>query len=379
MIIRPIAHKDLAVLQEIAVESGPGFTSLVDDRDFLIRKIQHSIDSFASAVTEPGSESYLFVLEDPDTGDVIGTTGIEASVGLDSPLYHYHKSQVVHHSRELDLFKRVAVLNMCNHYTGCTEICTLFLRPQYRRAYAGKLLSKVRFLFMAQHPQRFASTVIAEMRGVSCDNGRSPFWTWLREHFVDLDFATVTGLVGSGNNRFIAELMPKYPLYTHLLSPEAQRVIGQVHDKTQPALHLLESEGFRHKGYVDLFDAGPTVEAELSQIRSIAGSVECRVQVIDAETPVFNRGQMQDQREVLAIANTGTADFRATVTDEATYLPQHNLLQIPAKLCESLGLIDGATARFVQLAAAKSVAAPDTQTHVLKTAHRHQQEFSYAL
>ncbi|MDG5498426.1 arginine N-succinyltransferase [Marinobacter sp. BGYM27] len=379
MFIRPIAHKDLDVLQEIAVESGPGFTSLVDDRDFLTQKIQHSIDSFASSVTQPCSESYLFVLEDPDTGDVIGTTGIEASVGMDSPLYHYHKSQVVHHSRELSLFKRVDVLNMCNHYTGCTEICTLFLRPQFRRAYAGKLLSKVRFLFMAQHPQRFANTVIAEMRGVSCDDGRSPFWTWLRDHFVDLDFATVTGLVGSGNNRFIAELMPKYPLYTHLLSPEAQQVIGQVHDKTRPALHMLESEGFRHKGYVDLFDAGPTVEAELSQIRSIAGSIECRVQVIDAETPIFNRGQKQDQHEVLAIANTATADFRATVTEEATYLPQHNLLQIPSALCESLGLTDGATARFVQLAAAKSATATETQTYELKTAHRHQQEFLYAL
>ncbi|WP_097459610.1 arginine N-succinyltransferase [Mangrovitalea sediminis] len=372
MIIRPIAHKDLAALRQIAIESGPGFTSLMDDRDFLTRKIQHSIDSFARDVVQPGTESYLFVLEDSETGEVMGTTGIEAAVGLNSPLYHYHKSQVVHHSHEMGLFKRVDVLNMCNHYTGCSEVCSLYLRPAFRRPNAGKLLSKVRFLFMAQHPQRFAETVIAEMRGVSSDDGRSPFWDWFREHFVDLDFATVTGLTGAGNKRFIAELMPKYPLYTHLLSLAAQEVIGQVHEKTRPALSLLEAEGFRHKGYVDLFDGGPTVEAELRQIRSVAEAVECRIQTVGVRTPVLRRAKGQGQ--VLAVANSGTSDFRAGLTDQATYLPQHNLLQIPSPLARSLGLDDGGTARFIQLASAQAAANLDTVT----MPGRHQQEYLYA-
>lgn len=375
MIIRPIAHRDLAALQEIAVESGPGFTSLVDDREFLVQKIQHSIDSFANNVTKPGDEGYLFVLEDEETGEVMGTTGIEASVGFNSPLYHYHKSQVVHHSRELGLFKRVDVLNMCNHYTGCSEICTLYLRPKFRRPNAGKLLSRVRFLFMAQHPERFANTVIAEMRGVSSDAGESPFWNWLRHNFVDLEFAQVTELVGAGNNGFIAELMPKYPLYTHLLSPEAQQVIGQVHEKTKPALRLLEAEGFRHKGYVDLFDAGPTVEAELGQIRSIADSVECQVQVVRADTPVLCRDKAASGRDPIVLANTDIADFRATVTDKAVYLPQHNLLQLSSELASVLNLRDGGSARFVTLAAAKSTAQSDSSA--ARTSH--QQELKYAL
>lgn len=378
MIIRPIAHEDLPALQAIAVESGPGFTSLVDDRDFLVNKIQHSIDSFASRVDQPGDEGYLFVLEDPDTGEVIGTTGIEASVGLDSPLYHYHKSQVVHHSRELGLFRRVDVLNMCNHYTGCSEICTLFLRPQFRRPNAGKLLSKVRFLFMAQNPHRFASTVIAEMRGVSSDDGVSPFWNWLRDNFVDLDFATVTQLVGAGNNGFIAELMPKYPLYTHLLSEDAQAVIGEVHDKTRPALRLLEAEGFRHKGYVDLFDAGPTVEAELGQIRSIADSVECRVQVIKDGTSAF-KPKAGEGSQTLMVANTEVDSFRATVTDQATYLPQHNLLQLPSALAESLGLREGGSARFIPMAVAKTSGLPESAAAQPVPQPRQQQELKYAL
>lgn len=374
MIIRPIAHSDLAVLQQIAVESGPGFTSLVDDRDFLTRKIQRSIDSFQRQVTQPGNESYLFVLEDEETGEVIGTTGIAASVGLDSPLYHYHRSRVVHHSRELGLFRRMEVLNMCNHYTGCSEICTLFLRPKFRRAHAGKLLSKVRFLFMAQNPQRFASTVIAEMRGVSDANGQSPFWNWLRDCFVDLDFATVTQMVGAGNNRFIAELMPKYPLYTHLMSEQARQVIGQVHEHTRPALHMLESEGFRHKGYVDLFDAGPTVEAELSQIHSVRDSMECRIQAVASATPVIPRNQAKSRDNLLLVANTSVPGFRATVTDQATYLPQHNLLQLPSQLAEQLDLRDGGTARFIRLGASQASARPANVT----SPDQHQQEFMYA-
>lgn len=374
MIIRPIAHNDLPVLQQIAVESGPGFTSLVDDRDFLTRKIQHSIDSFQRRVSQPGNESYLFVLEDEETGEVIGTTGIAASVGLDSPLYHYHRSQVVHHSRELGLFRRMEVLNMCNHYTGCSEICTLFLRPKFRRAHAGKLLSKVRFLFMAQNPQRFASTVIAEMRGVSDANGQSPFWNWLRDYFVDLDFATVTQMVGAGNNRFIAELMPKYPLYTHLMSEQARQVIGQVHEHTRPALHMLESEGFRHKGYVDLFDAGPTVEAELGQIHSVRDSVECRTQAIASATPVIHSHRAKSRGNLLLVANTSVPGFRATVTDQATYLPQHNLLQLPSQLAEQLQLRDGGTARFIRLGASQASARPANVT----SPDQHQQEFMYA-
>ncbi len=362
MIIRPISHQDLPALHQMAIESGPGFTSLMDDIDYLGSKIQHSIDSFSTDVRKPGKQNYLFVLEDDLTGDVMGVSGITAAAGLDSPLYHYHKGELVHHSRELGIFKRVDVLNMCNHYTDCTEVCTLFLRPQFRRAHAGKLLSKVRFLFMAQHPRRFANTVIAEMRGVSTEGGHSPFWDWLNEHFVDLDFAAVTKLVGTGNNGFIAELMPKYPLYTHLLSKQARAVIGQVHDKTRPALRMLEAEGFRHKGYVDPFDAGPTVEAEFSQISSIAMSAQCQVQAVDACTPLLRRHKTENPPELLAIANSQTGEFRATVTDQATYLPRHNLLQLPATLARSLGLEHGGSARCLQLAATGSRMLPDVAT-----------------
>lgn len=374
MIIRPVAMTDLPALQQIAVESGPGFTSLVDDQDFLARKIRRSMESFACAVNSPGDQGYLFVLEDPETGDIMGTTGIEASVGTQRPLYHYRRSQVVHHSPELDLLRRLDVLNLCNHYIGCSEICTLFLRPAFRRAQAGKLLSRVRFLFMAQHPRRFADTVIAEMRGVSDGRGQSPLWNWLREHFVDLDFDTVTRMVGSGDNGFVADLMPHHPLYTHLMDESARAVIGQVHPDTRPALNMLEAEGFRHTGYVDPFDGGPTVEARLADIRSVSASVGCRIRIVDDVQPELEKWNGGGQGRTLAITNTGTGDFRATVTSAARYLPTRNLLLVPAALANSLHLSNDGQARFMELTATNSgrqpVAIPSSPHKEALHAHR---------
>src|SRR3546814_13187641 len=58
-------------------------------------------------------------------------------------------------------------------------------------------------------------------------------------------------------NQFIADLMPKHPIYTALLRDDARAAIGQVHDSGKPALAMLEAEGFRYDGYIDIFDGGP--------------------------------------------------------------------------------------------------------------------------
>lgn len=349
MIIRPVATRDLSALHQIAVESGPGFTSLVDDPDFLMAKIRHSMMSFSRTVNKPGDESYLFVLEDPETGEVMGTTGIEATVGVRRPLHHFQRSNVVHHSPELKLFRQLEALRLGKYYAGCSEICTLFLRPKFRRANAGRLLSRVRFLFMAQHPQRFSDTVIAEMRGVSDAQGESPFWNWLRKHFIDLDFRTVTRMVSSGDNRPVTERMPRLPLYTHLMDEQARAVIGQVHEHTRPALAMLEAEGFHHTGYVDVFDAGPTVEAKLAEIRSVSDSRPCRIQVMEGSGPVPGRWGETDPGKVTIITNADTDHFRATVTSAARYLPAHNVLQVPATLAKSLSLGNHGQARVIEL------------------------------
>jgi arginine N-succinyltransferase len=337
-ILRPITSNDFAAFKQIAIESGHGFTSLPVDDELLKAKIERSEQSFAKQVNTPLDEGYVFVLEDSETGDIMGTTAIEAAVGMQVPLYHYHLGKTVHHSRTLNVYNTVDILSMCNDYTGCSEICTLFLREPFRKGLAGRFLSRSRFVFMADHETRFSDTVIAEMRGVSDSQGNSPFWKWLQEHFFSIEFPQADHLVGLGDKVFISELMPKYPIYANLLSKDAQAVIGKVHEKTKPALKLLQKEGFEHRGYIDLFDAGPTVEAKLSNIRTVQRSVVANIQIKDGVNS-----------KARAISNQGLENFRATFTDKCSYDAQSNVLQIDSAVAKALALNEGDKVRTFTL------------------------------
>jgi arginine N-succinyltransferase len=335
-IIRPIKASDYPALYAIAQESGIGFTSLPVNEELLQNKISKAESAIQSTPTKPGMQSYLFVMEDTETGEVVGTSGIEATVGLQDAFYHYHISKVVHASRELNVHNTVDLLHFCNDYTGVSEICTLFLRESARKGLNGRFLSKMRFLFMAEHKERFSDVVIAEMRGVSDDQGRSPFWAWLEEHFFSMDFPTADYMTGIGNKVFIAELMPKHPIYVNLLSKAAQDCIGKVHEKTKPALRLLEQEGFKCRGYVDIFDAGPTVEADVNNIATVQASRKASV--------VINDSLAQNDGETCFAINTSVKHFKACIA-EVAYV-DGNRVAIERACADALGISDGDSIRF---------------------------------
>lgn len=336
LVIRPIETNDYPALYQIAQDSGIGFTSLPVNEELLKNKIAESIEAFSSNPQRAGEQSYLLVMEDTETGEVVGTSGIEATVGLQDAFYHYHVGKVVHASRELNVHNTVEILTFCNDYSGVSEICTLFLQEKARKGLAGRLLSKCRFLFMAQHQQRFADIVIAEMRGVSDERGKSPFWEWLEDHFFSVDFPTADYLTGIGNKVFIAELMPKYPIYVNLLSKAAQQCIGQVHDKTLPALRMLEKEGFKCRGYVDIFDAGPTVEADVNNIATVRQSHEAKVKISTS-------AELRTCDEHFII-NSEVASFRACIGRIKTL--GNDTVAIHPELAEALLVKEGDTIRY---------------------------------
>jgi len=338
IIIRPIKATDYNDLHRIAIDSGHGFTSLPVNKDILKKRITHSEESFRLRVSEPGNQGYLFVMEDTQTGQVVGTTGIEAAVGLDNAFYHYHLGKVVHSSRELNIHNTVETLSLCNDYTGATELCTLFLQKNYRKNDNGRFLSRCRFLFMAEHSERFAKCVIAEMRGVSDEQGRSPFFDWLEKYFLSIQFTKADYLTGVGNKDFIAELMPKYPVYVNLLSKEAQQVINKVHGSTVPALRLLKREGFSRRGYVDIFDAGPTVEAEFKQIGAIRNSHKYQVLIDDASGREGNKKYI--------ICNTKIENFRA-MQIESTLLKASKQVVITTNTAQALQVQQGDWVRLI--------------------------------
>jgi len=315
--IRPIQLGDLERLMTLAEESGPGMTNLPADRGVLERRIRASTESFAAEPDSPGDETYLLAAEDTARGQIVGTSAIIGSVGLTRPFYSYKILSLSHTSLELQKYDTVQVLQMVNEYRGATEIGTLYLTPAYRRDRNGRLLSLSRFLYMAEFPQRFSDLVMAEMRGVHDERGRTVFWDSLGQHFFAMDFNRADYLSSMGHYQFIADLMPAFPIYIRLLPREAQQVIGVPHQDTRPALELLTREGFRFEGLVDVFDAGPTVHAPLSHLRTVAASRRAAVAAVDEAVrgPTCMVANVRSERFAVCrgpVAEAGDGDVRLT-------------------------------------------------------------------
>lgn len=338
LIIRPIRASDYEALYTIAVESGHGFTSLPVNEELLRSKIARAEASFTKQVDKPFDEGYLMVLEDTTTQEVVGTCGIEAAVGMEDAFYHYRLGTEVYHSQQIAVRNEVETLTLCHDYTGAAEVCTLYLKDAYRKGNNGRMLSRSRFLFLAQHPNRFGETVIAEMRGVSDDHGESPFYEWLQQHFLGIDFVEADYLSGLGKKAFMAEMMPRNPVYVCMLPKKAQKVIGEVHKNTKPALRLLQSEGFRFRNYVDIFDGGPTVECRLSDIKSVKRSRLLTVQI----------GKIHHTDHQYLISNTKLADYRATAA-RLSVSEDHDNVVLSPELANGLLVEEGQQIRVLEL------------------------------
>jgi arginine N-succinyltransferase len=345
MVLRPIAGSDLPALIELAMAAGVGMTSLPVDRDTLAARIAASEATFAGRA-DRRNELWMFALADgARPGRLAGVCGIIGAVGLVDPWYTYRVGTVVHASRELGIFTQTPTLFLSNDHTGASELCSLLLHPDFRRDGLGSVLSKSRFLFMAEHASRFADVVIAELRGVTDEQGRSPFWESLGRHFFAMDFAQADTLTGMGHKSFVAELMPKHPLYCSFLTPEAQAVIGVTHPLTAPARRLLESEGFRYDRHVDIFDAGPTLECALTDIGAVRASRVSEVARIVARDDPALAGAPRT-----LIANTGLADFRLACGPAKS---QGDGLAIAEDVARALHLAIGARVRHVVLSPAE--------------------------
>lgn len=267
-------------MMALAKLAGFSITSLPQDDAVMHRKIEHAVQSFAGKPPRPDQHTFLFVLEDQATGRIVGTTGIKARVGLSEPYYSYKLSTLVQANSDLGIYTRQKVLHMVNDFTGATEIGALFLHTEYRRHGLGAFLSRVRFLIMAEFPDLFADTVVAEIRGTHDNNGESPFYNNLARHFFQMPFDQADCSYATKGNQFISDLMPRYPVYVTLLSPAAQEVIGVPFEESRPAARLLMQEGFSYEGYVDLFDAGPTLQAERQRIATVCGSRKAAVAAV---------------------------------------------------------------------------------------------------
>ncbi len=276
LFIRPVSLKDIDALLHICDVIGGGMSTMPRDAKVWESKIADSIHSFSNPPNVHDAGSYFLVAEDSETGEIVGTTAMYVAIGTVLPFFSYKLNTLVKHSRDLGKTVEIKVLNLVNDFTRATEIGSLYLDEQYRHSGYGQFMSRCRYLFMSDFPERISDDVIAEMRGWVTPEGYSPFWRALGKKFFNLPFEYASGLSATKGNQFIQDLIPKYPVYVDLLSEEAQKNIGRPHDISARAVTMLEKEGFRYDGYVDVFDAGPVVHCRREHIQYCSTSQSAR-------------------------------------------------------------------------------------------------------
>ncbi|MEN5363539.1 arginine N-succinyltransferase [Brevundimonas intermedia] len=289
LVVRPAGPADLDHLLELAILSGPGFTSLPEDPDALSDRLELSQASFRGEVT-PQEAWYTLMLEDGDTGDIDGVGSVKATVGLKRPFFSFRVVNNTAQSPSLGVKLDHQTLVLVNECTGWTEVGSLFLKADRRKGGAGRLLSQSRYMLIGAQPELFAENVLAELRGVFTPDGACPFWDHVAHKFFPMEFDHADRMSGSTDKQFILDLAPRHPIYTELLPEPARAVIGKVHPQGVPAMALLESEGFRPNGLVDIFDAGPTVSCGRDNIRTVRDARRLTVEIVgsvEAELPAL--------------------------------------------------------------------------------------------
>ncbi|BCA61647.1 arginine N-succinyltransferase [Sphingomonas sp. HMP9] len=315
--IRAAVDDDLQHLYEMAKLTGGGFTNLPPDRRALTAKLERSHAAFARTDGPVQDELFVLILENIETQEVRGTCQIFTQVGQSYPFYSYRIGQLTQHSRELNRTFRADMLSLATDLEGASEVGGLFLHPGERAGGLGLLLARSRYLFIKMHRSRFADRILAELRGVIDEAGGSPFWDGLAGRFFGMNFQDADQFNAINGHQFIADLMPKHPIYTAMLTETARAAIGLPHPSGRAAMRMLENEGFAFENYVDIFDGGPTMTARTDQVRSIADARDNRVVAIGGD----------DGKDAL-VATGHLANFRAAfgkvrATDDGVMLDEH--------------------------------------------------------
>ena len=267
-VVRPVKHDDLGQLVDLAKQFN--LLNLPGDRKILSSKIDRSEMSFAGKLAKEKTE-YLFVLEDTEEQQVVGSSLVIAKHGTEEVPHCFFKIlKRDHFSQDLGIGFIHQVLRFQLDTDGSTEIGGLLVDRSYRRRpeRLGKQISLARFLYVGCFRERFEDRVLCELTPPLTDEGRSEFWESLGRRFTGLNYQEAD-LLSQSHKEFIESLFPQDDIYLCLLDSKARLVLGRVGEATKPAQHLLESIGFSYLDEVDPFDGGPHYGCNTGEILPI--------------------------------------------------------------------------------------------------------------
>ena len=268
-VLRPATEKDLAKVELLTKDLGPGLTNIPKTQQTIGDRIALSNRAFSNL--ESAEKNFFFVLEDISNNSILGCCAIFTGVGVKRPNYHYRLSHITQVSKTIDKKFRHRLLNFSSDLEECNEVASLFLHKKLRGTGCSRLLGLSRYLFMANNIQYFNDTTFADVRGYFDNAGKSPFWELFMSKFFGVDYL-FADLHSVENFQFIADLIPRFPIYINLLPQAAQDAIGKFNNNSYGAANNLLKQGFVKSEYVDIFDGGPCYICKTKDIKTINNS-----------------------------------------------------------------------------------------------------------
>ncbi|MCP1364854.1 arginine N-succinyltransferase, partial [Halomonas sp. BBD48] len=256
---------------------------------------------------------------------------IRAQAGAHEAYYTYRQETLIHASQQLNVRREVQTLALSHEVSEATLLCALSLDPRYKGTSAESLLRRARLMFIAQYPERFAKILAIAFPGYLDADGESPFWNSVGRHFFVRGYQEINHLAGVRSKSFIAEVMPQFPLYLPLLTPQARAAIGREHPHHESALGEMLAEGFVRSRHVDIFDAGPVIKAECERLQTVRRSTWHPVRIRPASA--------LPDAEPAMIANQKLDGFRCVVARYA--LSPTGQLMLSPEHAELLGVEEG--------------------------------------
>lgn len=342
LVVRKSKLSDIDQLLEISAQTGDGMTTMPNDRQSWLDKLERSVNDFSKQIDQPNGDVYFLVLEDTSKNTIAGCCAVYAGVGLKSPFYNYKLSTISKSSDKLDLTVHTKILSLVNDYAGCTELGSLFVLPEYRKNGIGKFLSRSRLMLIADFPERFDKQVFAELRGWLNEDNESPFWQHMTSKFFDITYQQADFMSEVDGSKFIGDLMPKYPIYLELLPKEAQDIVGKPNKDAIGAVKILEREGFQYTGYVDIFDAGPCLQSNARQINTVRDSQLYRVAKI-----LDDQDKKISEQSLHIVSNADLQNYK--IVCQTVKHVDENMIVVNQSTADSLNLSVGNTVRCIKL------------------------------
>lgn len=243
------------------------------DREAIKEILERSGAAFAGKLP-PVERSFTFVVENHETGEIVGTSMLYAQHGThSSPHVYLDVLQDEHYSETLGKYMVHQALLIGYNYNGPTEIGGLILLPEYRghAESLGKLVSFARFLYIAMNRSVFRDEVLSELLPQLEEDGTSRMWKHFGKRFTGLPYREADRL-SKDNKEFIKSLFPQGMVHTSLFPKEVRDEIGQVGEQTKGVQRMLTKIGFRYANQIDPFDGGPHFIARTNEITLVANA-----------------------------------------------------------------------------------------------------------